>query len=140
MIHGRPHDARGGVRVDDGAPQGAARIGVDLEHRAFPVTFWDIWGELGHPVRTTPSEMGPLLLSRLLGLSEVQEGVLTIAFTVADKDGLLLLDLDDLQSLLVHCGERADDLTLQLLRQVVAGGASATRRDGGAPWARRTIP
>ena len=58
--------------------------------------FWDLFGEQGHAVRTTVSEMGPLLLARLLNLNEVQEGVLNIAFHVADKDGLMLLDLDDL--------------------------------------------
>ena len=78
-----------------------------------PVQFWDLFGEQGHAIRTTVSEMGPLLLSRLLTLNDVQEGVLNIAFNVADKEGLLLLDLDDLQSMLVHCGEQADQLTLQ---------------------------
>jgi len=73
-----------------------------------PVQFWDLLGQQGHAVRTTVSEMGPLMLARLMDLNEVQEGVLTIAFTVADKDGLLLLDLDDLQSMLAHCAERAD--------------------------------
>ena len=76
-----------------------------------PVQFWDLFGEQGHPIRTTISEMGPLLLSRLMDLNEVQEGVLTIAFTVADKEGLLLLDLDDLQAMLAHCATRADELT-----------------------------
>ena len=76
-----------------------------------PVQFWDLFGEQGHPIRTTVSEMGPLLLARLLDLNEVQEGVLTIAFHVADKEGLLLLDLDDLQAMLAHCAERADELT-----------------------------
>ncbi|MGH6617250.1 helicase HerA-like domain-containing protein [Sphingomonas sp.] len=76
-----------------------------------PVQFWDLYGEQGHPIRTTISEMGPLLLARLMDLNEVQEGVLTIAFHVADKDGLLLLDLDDLQAMLAHCAERADELT-----------------------------
>ena len=78
-----------------------------------PVQFWDLFGEQGHAIRTTVSEMGPLLLSRLMNLNDVQEGVLNIAFNVADKEGLLLLDLDDLQSMLVHCGEQADQLTLQ---------------------------
>ena len=78
-----------------------------------PAQFWDLFGEQGHPIRTTVSEMGPLLLSRLLDLNEVQEGVLNIAFHVADKDGLLMLDLDDLQAMLVACGERADQLTLE---------------------------
>src|SRR6188768_1093086 len=76
-----------------------------------PAQFWDLYGTQGHPIRTTISEMGPLLLSRLLDLNEVQEGVLTIAFTLADKDGLLILDLDDLQAMLLHCAERADELT-----------------------------
>jgi len=82
-------------------------------YREAPVQFWDLYGTSGHPIRTTVSEMGPLLLARLMNLNEVQEGVLTIAFHVADKDGLLLLDLDDLQSMLVACGERADELTLE---------------------------
>src|SRR6476619_8587083 len=83
------------------------------QYRECPVQLWDLFGEQGHPIRTTVSEMGPLLLSRLMNLNEVQEGVLSIAFNVADKDGLLLLDLDDLQAMLVHCGEEADQLTLQ---------------------------
>ena len=92
----------------------AAEIGqTDWAYKDNPVQFWDLFGEQGHPVRTTVSEMGPLLLSRLMDLNEVQEGVLTIAFHVADKEGLLLLDLDDLQAMLVNCGERADELTLE---------------------------
>jgi DNA helicase HerA-like ATPase len=91
----------------------AREIGLaDWAYRACPVQFWDLFGEQGHPVRTTISEMGPLLLSRLLNLNEVQEGVLTIAFHVADKEGLILLDLDDLQAMMVHIGERAAELTL----------------------------
>ena len=77
-----------------------------------PVQFWDLFGEQGHPIRTTISEMGPVLLSRLMDLNDVQEGVLTIAFTVADKEGLLLLDLDDLQSMLAYCAEQAEQLTI----------------------------
>lgn len=76
-----------------------------------PVQFWDLFGESGHPVRTTVSEMGPLMLSRLMDLNEVQEGVLTIAFHVADKEGLLLLDLDDLQAMLVDIADRAEEMT-----------------------------
>lgn len=83
------------------------------QYRGYPVQFWDLFGQQGHPVRTTVSEMGPVLLSRLMGLNDVQEGVLTIAIQVADKEGLLLLDLDDLQSMLVEVGKRADELTLQ---------------------------
>ena len=92
----------------------AKEIGYEgWSYEGFPVQFWDLFGEQGHSVRTTVSEMGPLLLARLMNLNEVQEGVLTIAFTVADKEGLMLLDLDDLQAMLVHCGERADELTLE---------------------------
>lgn len=83
----------------------------DWRYADTPVQFWDLFGEQGHPIRTTVSEMGPLLLSRLMDLNEVQEGVLTIAFHVADKEGLLLLDLDDLQAMLAHCATRADELT-----------------------------
>lgn len=86
---------------------------ADWQYHDNPVQFWDLFGEQGHPIRTTVSEMGPLLLARLMNLNDVQEGVLTIAFHVADKDGLLLLDLDDLQAMLVSCGERADELTLE---------------------------
>ncbi len=90
----------------------AAEVGdTDWAYRDNPVQFWDLFGEQGHPVRATVSEMGPLLLARLMALNTVQEGVLTIAFHLADKDGLLLLDLDDLQALLAHCAERADELT-----------------------------
>lgn len=91
----------------------AAQIGVDLDYQAFPVTFWDIFGQQGHPVRTTPAEMGPLLLSRLLDLTAVQEGVLNIAFRVADEQGLALLDMKDLQAMLVWVGQNAADLSLQ---------------------------
>ena len=92
----------------------AADIGYpDWQYRDCPVQLWDLFGHQGHPIRTTVTEMGPLLLSRLMNLNEVQEGVLTIAFHVADKDGMLLLDLDDLQAMLVDCGERADELTLE---------------------------
>jgi len=94
--------------------QRAAEIGMtDWTYHDTPVQFWDLFGEQGHPIRTTVSEMGPLLLSRLMNLNDVQEGVLNIAFNVADKEGLLLLDLDDLQSMMVHCGEKADELTLE---------------------------
>jgi DNA helicase HerA-like ATPase len=92
----------------------AGKIGFDdYAYAAFPVAFWDMFGEQGHPVRTTVSEMGPLLLAQLLGLSEAQEGILNIAFRVADEDGLPLLDLKDLQSLLVWIGENASTLALR---------------------------
>ena len=105
-----------------GSPQGkthdifaarAAEIGLaDWAYADNPVQFWDLFGQQGHPIRATVSEMGPVLLARLMGLNVVQEGVLTIAFHVADQDGLLLLDLDDLQAMLTHCADRADELTV----------------------------
>jgi DNA helicase HerA-like ATPase len=90
----------------------AAQMGMaGYAGRGFPVAFWDLAGELGHPVRTTISEMGPLLLGRLLGLNETQAGVLAIAFRLADDEGLLLLDLKDLRALLNVVGERASELS-----------------------------
>ncbi|WP_296811586.1 helicase HerA-like domain-containing protein [Thiocapsa sp.] len=91
-----------------------AEMGLEQEEGfAFagnPVMFWDIQGEQGHPVRTTLTEMGPLLLSRLLNLNEVQEGVINIVFHVADENGWLLLDLKDLRALLAHVAENAAEL------------------------------
>lgn len=90
----------------------ALKIGLDgYRPEAFPVVFWDLFGEQGHPIRATISEMGPLLLSRLLDLNETQEGVLTLAFRVADDEKLLLLDLKDLRALLVDIADRAAELT-----------------------------
>jgi DNA helicase HerA-like ATPase len=83
----------------------AAGMNLELRPDAPPVIFWDLFGEKGHPVRTTISEMGPLLLSRLLELNDVQEGVLNIVFKVADAEGLLLLDLEDLQAALKYVAE-----------------------------------
>ena len=80
------------------------------EFQQFPAVFWDLFGEQGHPIRATVSEMGPLLLSRLMNLSEAQEGVLNIAFRLADEEGLLVLDLKDLQALLNTVGERSKEL------------------------------
>lgn len=92
----------------------AEKVGLaPIEFAGFPVAFWDLFGELGHPIRATISQMGPLLLSRLLDLNETQQGVLSLAFRVADDDGLLLLDLKDLRALLVDVAERADELQLK---------------------------
>lgn len=92
----------------------AAKIGFDdYTYEGFPVTFWDLFGKQGHPVRTTVAEMGPLLLSRLLELSEAQEGILNIAFRLADEEGLPLLDLDDIRAMLVWMGENRKDLSLR---------------------------
>jgi len=86
----------------------AASMGLTLEPKAAPVVFWDLYGQKGHPIRTTVSEIGPVMLARMLSLSEVQEGVLSVVFHVADKEGLLLLDLDDLRAMLAYVGENAE--------------------------------
>lgn len=100
-------------KLHDAFMKRAATIGLDLQYDKFPVTFWDLYGDQGHPVRTTVAEMGPLLLARMLELSDVQEGVLNIVFRVADEEGLPLLDLKDLQSLLLWVGENASDIALR---------------------------
>ncbi|HMB47115.1 MAG TPA: DUF853 domain-containing protein [Afifellaceae bacterium] len=91
----------------------AEEIGFAEEYRfePFPTVFWDLFGEQGHPIRTTVTEMGPLLLARLMSLTDVQEGVLNIAFKIADDEGLLILDLKDLQSLLANLSERAKEIS-----------------------------
>ncbi|HYC63431.1 MAG TPA: helicase HerA-like domain-containing protein [Reyranellaceae bacterium] len=81
--------------------------------RAFPVAYWDLFGERGHPIRTTVSEVGPLLMARLLQLNETQEGVLNIVFKIADEQGLLLLDFKDLQAMLQWVAENAGQLTTE---------------------------
>src|SRR6476469_6512122 len=91
----------------------AKSLGIDYQVDQFPVVFWDLFGEQGHPIRATISEMGPLLLSRLMDLNEVQEGVLNICFRVADDQGLLLLDLKDLRAMLGYLAEHAAELTVQ---------------------------
>lgn len=85
----------------------------DFTPFACPVTLWDVFGDQGHPVRATISELGPLLLSRLLQLNETQEGVLNLVFKIADKNGLLLLDLKDLQSMLQYVGDNASEFSTQ---------------------------
>ncbi|WP_374442099.1 helicase HerA-like domain-containing protein [Stella sp.] len=91
----------------------AAQLGIRLERRGFPVVFWDLDGSQGHPVRATISDLGPLLLARLMGLNEIQTGVLNLAFKLADDEGLLLLDLKDLRAMLVFVAENARALTLR---------------------------
>jgi DNA helicase HerA-like ATPase len=81
--------------------------------RACPATVWDVFGEQGHPVRTTISDMGPLLLARMLNLNETQTGVLNLVFKIADDNGMLLLDLKDLRAMLQHVGENAKQFTTQ---------------------------
>lgn len=82
----------------------------DFEPSSYPVAFWDIFGENGINIRTTISEMGPILLSQLLGLNETQEGILNIAFKVADEQGLLLIDIKDLRAMLNYVGAHASEL------------------------------
>jgi DNA helicase HerA-like ATPase len=90
------------------------RLGLsEFAFEASPVVFWDVLGEAGHPVRTTVSEMGPLLFGRLLGLNETQLGVLAIVFKVADDEGLLLLDLKDLRALLTYVAEHSSEYKLK---------------------------
>lgn len=87
----------------------AKKLGLSLTPQAMPVVFWDVFGQQGHPVRATISEMGPLLLARMLGLNDTQEGVLTLVFKIADDQGLLLLDMKDLRAMLQHVGDNAGD-------------------------------
>ena len=115
----------------------AAGMGLTLEPKAAPTVFWDLYGQKGHPVRATVSEIGPLLMARMLDLNEVQEGVLTVAFHVADKEGLLLLDLDDLRSMLVYVAENAARIGREVGNVAPASIASIQRallqleQDGG---------
>jgi uncharacterized protein len=99
----------GNARVAERAQQ----LGVELEHEACPVVFWDVFGRAGHPVRATISDLGPLLLARMLDLNEVQEGVLNLTFKIADDARLLLLDAKDLRAMLQHVGNHAEDFTTE---------------------------
>jgi hypothetical protein len=85
----------------------------DFEHRSYPVTFWDVEGKLGHPVRATVSDMGPLLLGRMLNLNDTQQGVLTLVFKIADDNGMLLLDFKDLRAMVQYVGENAKQFTTE---------------------------
>jgi DNA helicase HerA-like ATPase len=86
---------------------------TDWQSRANPLVFWDVFGELGHPIRATISDMGPLLLGRLLNLNDTQSGVLQMVFKIADDQGLLLLDLKDLRAMVQHVGEHATEFKTQ---------------------------
>lgn len=100
---GKPHP-----KVDERVD----KIGIiDYEQRGYPVAFWDLFGKKGTPIRTTLSEMGPQLLSRLLDLNETQEGVLTLVFQFADDNGMLMLDLADLRTTLQHLADNRKDLS-----------------------------
>src|SRR3989337_3892730 len=118
--------------------QRVAEIGIEgYSSEGSPVVFWDLYGKLGHPVRTTVSEMGPTLLGRILELSDVQMGVLEIAFKLADDQGLLLLDLDDLRALLGFVADSRKEVSTQYglvnLQSVAAiqRGLLTLEREGG---------
>src|SRR3978361_1682245 len=91
----------------------AKEMNLTFQPDQFSTIFWDVFGEQGHPVRATVSEMGPLLLSRVMYLNDVQEGVLNIAFGVPDEQGLLLMDMKDLRAILSYVAEHASELTTQ---------------------------
>ena len=101
---------------------------ADFKGEACPVVFWDVFGEQGHPVRATVSEMGPLLLGRLLELNDTQEGVLNMVFKIADESGLLLLDLKDLRAMLQYVADNADQFKTQY-GNVSAASAGAIQRN-----------
>ena len=100
-----------GHKLHEAFVKRAAQIGYTIAYRAYPVVFWDMFGQQGHPIRATVAEMGPLLLSRLLELTDPQEGVLNVAFRLADEEKLALLDLKDLQALLVFIGEHEQEIS-----------------------------
>jgi len=110
-------DLSGVSQPGGGNPKVAERVAslkIDgFAYQGYPVTFWDPFGEAGHPVRATVSDMGPLLLGRMLDLNETQAGVLNLVFKVADDNGLLLLDLKDLRAMLAHVGEHAREFTTE---------------------------
>jgi DNA helicase HerA-like ATPase len=119
--------------------QRVAQIGMEhYTHEASPVVFWDLYGQAGHPVRTTISELGPNLLGRILELNQTQEGVLEIAFKLADDRGLLLLDLDDIRALLGFVADHRKEISTRyglVSAQSVAAiqrGLLALEREGGA--------
>ncbi|MFJ6025421.1 helicase HerA-like domain-containing protein [Brevundimonas sp. NPDC092305] len=105
----------------------AQGMGLTLEPKAAPTVFWDLYGQRGHPIRTTVSEIGPVLLARMLNLNDVQEGVLSVLFHVADTEGLLLLDLDDLRAMLVYVGENAERIGREVGNVAPASIASIQR-------------
>jgi DNA helicase HerA-like ATPase len=98
-------------KLHDAFAKRAATIGMNLQYRAFPVTYWDVFAQDGHPIRATVAEMGPLLLARILQLNDTQEGVLNVAFRLADEEQLPILDLKDLQALLIFVSENAAEIS-----------------------------
>src|ERR1700749_4897078 len=116
----------------------ADEIGLKFQPDQFSTVFWDVFGEQGHPVRATVTEMGPLLLARMLDLNDVQEGVLNVAFRVADDNGLTLIDMKDLRALLdaigPDSGKKGDgeDDPLAPIRKAAQGFGNVTRATVGA--------
>jgi len=124
-------DLSGISRPGTATPKIADRLNMlqlgDFPFFGSPVTFWDIFGEQGHPVRTTVSDMGPLLLSRLFNLNEIQSGVLSLVFKIADDNGLLLLDSKDLRAMIQYCGDHADEFQTEYGR-ISAASIGAIQR------------
>jgi uncharacterized protein len=109
-------DLSGLAKAGGANPKVEARrqlLKLPAESAACPVIFWDVYGKAGHPVRATISDLGPLLLGRMLGLNDTQEGVLAVVFKIADDNGLLLLDLKDLRAMLAYVGDNAAQFTTQ---------------------------
>jgi DNA helicase HerA-like ATPase len=110
-------DLSGIIKPGGDKPKVAERVATlglkDFQFRAYPLVFWDVDGVQGHPVRTTISEMGPLLLGRILNLNDTQSGVLTLVFKIADDNGMLLLDLKDLRAMLQYVGDKAEQFRTQ---------------------------
>src|ERR1700739_1507735 len=121
----------------DLSPKRAAEIGLKFQPDQFSTVFWDVFGEQGHPVRATVTEMGPLLLARMLDLNDVQEGVLNVAFRVADENGLALIDMKDMRALLdaivPDAGKKADgeEDPLAPIRKAAQGFGNVTRATVG---------
>ena len=112
-------------------------MGLNFQPDQFSTVFWDVFGEQGHPVRATVTEMGPLLLSRMLDLNDVQEGVLNVAFRVADENGLTLIDMKDLRALLdaiVPIGGKKgpddEEDPLATIRKAAQGYGNVSKADG----------
>jgi len=123
-------DLSGMAKAGGSHPKVAERarsLHVGLRYEACPVVFWDVFGRSGHPVHATISDMGPLLLARMLGLNDTQEGVLTLVFRIADDAGLLLLDMKDLRAMLQYVGDNATQFTNQYGR-VSAASIGAIQR------------
>ncbi len=118
----------------------AAQMGLEIAPNGFPVAYWDVFGKSGNPARATISEMGPLLLSRLLNLNNTQEGVLNIVFHIADDEGMLLIDLKDLQSMLQYVAQNAADYTTKFGNVTSASVGTIQRalltleREGGSAF------